>query len=94
MTSVFAFISLPSLCKGLPNGLRYPRWVGRRDAVRLEKCSGVEKGLESRQNPQRRVHALLAGVYGIKPLFLQWLLPVSLIITFSAETNVLKSSAR
>jgi len=23
---------------GLPNGLRYPRWGGRRDAVRLEKC--------------------------------------------------------
>jgi len=22
---------------GLPNGLRYPRWVGRRNAVRLEK---------------------------------------------------------
>jgi hypothetical protein len=22
---------------GLPNGLRYPRWGGRRDAVRLEK---------------------------------------------------------
>jgi hypothetical protein len=21
-----------------PNGLRYPRWGGRRDAVRLEKC--------------------------------------------------------
>ena len=43
------------------NGLRYPRWGGRRDAVRLEKGWGVEKGLESRQNPQRRVHALLAG---------------------------------
>ena len=47
---------------GLPNGLRYPRWGGRRDAVRLGKCRGVEKGLESRQNPQRRVHALLGGV--------------------------------
>jgi hypothetical protein len=23
---------------GLPNGLRYPRWGGWRDAVRLEKC--------------------------------------------------------
>jgi len=23
---------------GLPNGLRYPRWGGRRNAVRLEKC--------------------------------------------------------
>jgi hypothetical protein len=26
------------LCKELPNGLRYPRWGGRRNAVRLEKC--------------------------------------------------------
>ena len=26
-----------------------------------KKCWGVEKGLESRQNPQRRVHALLGG---------------------------------
>ena len=25
-------------CKELPNGLRYPRWGGRRDAVRLGKC--------------------------------------------------------
>jgi hypothetical protein len=45
----------------LINGMRYPRWGGRRNAVRLEKCSGVEKGLKSRQTPQRRVHALLAG---------------------------------
>ena len=44
------------------NGLRYPRWGGRRDAVRLGKCWGVEKCLESRQNPQRRVHALLGAV--------------------------------
>ena len=44
-----------------PNGLRYPRWGGRRDAVRLGKCLGVEKGLESRQTPQRRVHAVLGG---------------------------------
>jgi hypothetical protein len=29
---------LTSLCKGRANGLRYPRWGGRRDAVRLEKC--------------------------------------------------------
>jgi len=48
---------------GLPNGLRYPRWGGRRDAVRLEKCWGVEKCLESRQTPQRRVHALLGNLY-------------------------------
>ena len=33
------------------NGLRYPRWGGRRNAVRLEKCRGVENCLESRQNP-------------------------------------------
>jgi len=46
------------------NGLRYPRWGGRRNAVRLEKCRGVEKGLESRQTPQRRVHALL-GVFDL-----------------------------
>jgi len=50
--------------QGHTNGLRYPRWGGRRDAVRLEKGWGVEKGLESRQNPQRRVHALL-GVCGL-----------------------------
>ena len=49
-----------------PNGLRYPRWGGRRDAVRLGKCSGVEKCLESRQNPQRRVHALLGGLFGLE----------------------------
>ena len=47
---------------GLPNGLRYLRWGGRRDAVRLEKCWGVENCLESRQNPQRRVHALLGSL--------------------------------
>jgi len=27
-----------ALALGLPNGSRYPRWGGRRDAVRLEKC--------------------------------------------------------
>ena len=48
---------------GLANGLRYPRWGGRRDAIRLGICWGVEKCLESRQNPQRRVHALLGGVW-------------------------------
>jgi hypothetical protein len=44
----------------LANGLRYPRWGGRRNAVRLEKGRGVEKGLEMPPSPQRRVHALLA----------------------------------
>jgi hypothetical protein len=48
------------LTKHTPNGLRYPRWGGRRDAVRLGKCWGEENCLESRQTPQRRVHALLA----------------------------------
>jgi hypothetical protein len=33
--SDFAFNT--SLCKTATNGLRYPRWGGRRDAVRLEK---------------------------------------------------------
>jgi hypothetical protein len=47
--------------KVLPNGLRYPRWGGRRDAVRLEKCSGVGNCLKMPQNPQRRVHALLGA---------------------------------
>jgi len=32
--------------------------------LRCRKSPKPEKGLESRQNPQRRVHALLAGVYG------------------------------
>ncbi len=49
-------------CRKAPNGLRYPRWGGRRTAVQLEKCWGVEKCLDSRQNPQRRVHALLGAV--------------------------------
>ena len=52
-----------------PNGWRYPRWGGRRNAVRLGKCRGVEKGLESRQNPQRRVHALLGVFYGFETDF-------------------------
>ena len=56
----FAMIFKTIFCTEPANGLRYPRWGGRRDAVRLGKCWGVEKGLESRQNPQRRVHALLA----------------------------------
>jgi len=43
-----------------PNGLRYLRWGGRRNAVRTEKCSGVGKCLKMAQNPQRQVHALLA----------------------------------
>jgi hypothetical protein len=49
-------------CKETPNGLRYPRWGGRRNAVQTEKTTSVEKCLELRQNPQRRVHALLEGV--------------------------------
>jgi len=74
MDLLFIFNSKRNLCfkhgfafaLGLPNGLRYPRWGGRRNAVRLEKCLGVENCLESRQNPQRRVHALLACFcYGI-----------------------------
>jgi len=45
MDLLFIFNSNPNLrfrygfgfALGLPNGLRYPRWGGRRDAVRLEK---------------------------------------------------------
>ena len=44
-----------------PNGLRYPRWGGRRDAVQTEKTNSVEKCLKMAPNPQRRVHALLEG---------------------------------
>jgi len=50
---------LKDLTQVLANGLRYPRWGGRRDAVRLEKGWGVGKGLKMPPNPQRRVHALL-----------------------------------
>jgi hypothetical protein len=35
--ALFAFIILSDL-QQRHNGLRYPRWGGRRDAVRLEKC--------------------------------------------------------
>ena len=46
------------------NGLRYPRWGGREPTWASGENSKPEKGLESRQNPQRRVHALLGGVDG------------------------------
>jgi hypothetical protein len=42
------------------NGERYPRWGGDGEAVQPEKGQGVEKGLGCAQNPQRRVHVLLA----------------------------------
>ena len=61
-----------------PNGLRYLRWGGRRNAVRLGKCWGVEKCLESHQNPQRRVHALLARF---------WLGRLSDFVSFSLLPN-------
>jgi hypothetical protein len=41
LVSSFSFIAYflySLLCKGRANGLRYPRWGGRRNAVRLEKC--------------------------------------------------------
>jgi hypothetical protein len=41
--------------------LRYLRWGGDGEAVQPEKCSGVENCLKTAQNPQRQVHALLAG---------------------------------
>ena len=70
------------------NGLRYPRWGGRRDAVRLGKCWGVEKGLESRQTPQRRVHALLGSLPADQNLCLKrqhrkldWILHATLLFT-------------
>jgi len=34
-----------------------------------EKCSGVEKGLESRQNPQRRVVGSRDGAWDFSPGF-------------------------
>jgi len=48
-------------CKVLPNGLRYLRWGGDGEAVRLEKCKGVRNCLRLPQNPQRQVHALLGS---------------------------------
>jgi hypothetical protein len=53
------FITL--LCREQPNGLRYLRWGGDGEAVQPEKCSGVGNCLKNAQNPQRQVHALLAG---------------------------------
>jgi len=41
--------------------MRYLRWGGDGEAVQPEKCSGVENCLRLPQNPQRQVHALLAG---------------------------------
>jgi len=40
---------------------RYLRWGGDGEAVQPEKGRGVRKGLKMAQNPQRQVHALLAG---------------------------------
>ncbi len=48
---------------GAPNGLRYLRWGGRRDAVRVEKAE-AKKTPETAQTPQRQVHAVL-GVFVI-----------------------------
>jgi hypothetical protein len=48
------------------NGLRYPRWGGRRNAVQTEKTNSVEKCLRFRQTPQRRVHALLGGIFRLR----------------------------
>ncbi len=41
--------------------MRYPRWGGRRNAVRMEKAE-AKKMLENAQTPQRRVHAVLGGI--------------------------------
>jgi hypothetical protein len=45
--------------------------AGDGEAVQLGKCYGVEKCLEFRQNPQRRVHALLACLLNGAMLILQ-----------------------
>jgi len=42
--------------------MRYLRWGGDGEAVQPEKGYGVGNCLGLRQNPQRQVHALLAGV--------------------------------
>jgi len=83
------------------NGLRYPRWGGRRDAVQLEKCWGVEKGLESRQNPQRRVHALLANLLADQNLCeerrhrkLDWILPATLLLTKTQKLYANQNACR
>jgi hypothetical protein len=47
--SEYLFMCL--LRKGQANGLRYPRWGGRRDAVQPEKGSGVEKAWNDRRIP-------------------------------------------
>jgi hypothetical protein len=61
-TIIFIFAKFVSLQIYLynerANGLRYLRWGGDGEAVKLGKCRGVEKGLESRQSPQRRVVSL------------------------------------
>jgi hypothetical protein len=62
-TVLHLLFALPS------NGLRYLRWGGDGEAVQPEKGQGVEKCLRLPQNPQRQVHALLAGMDLPKPCF-------------------------
>jgi hypothetical protein len=54
-TSHSALLGLP------PNGLRYPRWGERRNAVRLEKMLRRRKKLGIAPESPPRVHALLGG---------------------------------
>jgi hypothetical protein len=53
--SIIDFISPPA-----PNGVRYLRWGGRRNAVRTEKAE-AKKLPKNAQTPQRQVHAVLGG---------------------------------
>jgi hypothetical protein len=71
--SDFGGLALDKPPKGLtcdqcpkPNGLRYWRWGGRRNAVQTDKATSVEKCLKMPQNPQRPVHALLGGLFAIR----------------------------
>ena len=49
--------------------MRYLRWGRDGEAVQPEKGYGVENCLRLPQNPQRQVHALLAGMDLPKPCF-------------------------
>ena len=62
------------LLQVLANGLRYPRWGGGRRSRPTGKCSGVENCLRFRQNPQRRVHALLGSLLDITSFLRCWFL--------------------
>lgn len=66
---------VPRIMIEQPNGLRYLRWGRDGEAVQPEKGSGVENCWGLPQNPQRQVHALLAGVFAYQNLTAKRILP-------------------